>query len=374
MGVYKRGNTYWYEFTFSGRRIRESAKTHSKTIAKKAEQKRRRELEESFSGIAEDNRSLRVQSVSQATASYLNGYEADHAAKSVRWVRQTLAHVDRLLGRKLVSDLTEDVMRTFVATRKSEAASGREINMEVGNLSRAVGRKWSDAWPGLRKQRERHDVGRALSPEEESRLRDAVAKCESDSARTAVYIALNTGMRADEIRSLSWAQVDLEAGVLAVGRSKTEGGSGRRVPINADLRAVLEAHRDWYRGRFGEARSDWYLFPAGQRGRAGRPGQQEDPSRPAGSIRKSWDTIRTRAKVDCRFHDLRHTVATKMAEAGVAESTMIAILGWMSRAMLERYSHIRMAAKRDAVEALNVHNSQALPTESPTVVEDQAVQ
>jgi site-specific recombinase XerD len=46
------------------------------------------------------------------------------------------------------------------------------------------------------------------------------------------------------------------------------------------------------------------------------------------------------------MHDLRHTVATKLAEAGVPESTMLSLMGHMSRAMLERYSHIRMAAKR----------------------------
>lgn len=49
----------------------------------------------------------------------------------------------------------------------------------------------------------------------------------------------------------------------------------------------------------------------------------------------------------------RHpTTATKMAEVGVPESTMLALTGHVSRVMLERYSHIRMAAKRDAVRAL----------------------
>jgi len=48
-----------------------------------------------------------------------------------------------------------------------------------------------------------------------------------------------------------------------------------------------------------------------------------------------------------------------MAEAGVSESTMLALMGHMSRAMLERYSHIRMAAKREAVTALQ------LPTLGP---------
>jgi integrase len=59
-----------------------------------------------------------------------------------------------------------------------------------------------------------------------------------------------------------------------------------------------------------------------------------------------------RAGVKCRLHDMRHTVATKMAE-GTPEITMLALLGLghMSRAMLERYSHIHMAAKRAAVEA-----------------------
>jgi hypothetical protein len=55
------------------------------------------------------------------------------------------------------------------------------------------------------------------------------------------------------------------------------------------------------------------------------------------------------------------------------ESTMLALMGHMSRAMLERYSHIRMAAKREAVEALtaggNGDSSEALPTKVPTLQE-----
>src|ERR1039458_1937759 len=69
-------------------------------------------------------------------------------------------------------------------------------------------------------------------------------------------------------------------------------------------------------------------------------------------MKTAWNSIRKEAKVSCRLHDLRHTALTKMAEAGVPESTMLALAGHMSRAMLERYSHIRMAAKREAVESL----------------------
>ena len=60
------------------------------------------------------------------------------------------------------------------------------------------------------------------------------------------------------------------------------------------------------------------------------------------------------AGIQCRIHDLRHCAATKLAEAGVSEGPMKALMGQMSRNMLERYSHIRVAAKREAVEALIV--------------------
>jgi hypothetical protein len=63
-----------------------------------------------------------------------------------------------------------------------------------------------------------------------------------------------------------------------------------------------------------------------------------------------------------------------LAEAGVPESTMLALMGHMSRAMLERYSHIRMAAKRDAVAAITlrprVENSKVVPVKVPVVVRE----
>jgi len=53
-----------------------------------------------------------------------------------------------------------------------------------------------------------------------------------------------------------------------------------------------------------------------------------------------------------RFHDLRHQSITEMAEAGVPEAAMQSIAGHLSKKMLDHYSHVRLAAKRQAVEAL----------------------
>ena len=53
-----------------------------------------------------------------------------------------------------------------------------------------------------------------------------------------------------------------------------------------------------------------------------------------------------------RFHDLRHTAITDLAENGAADLTIMGIAGHISPRMLERYSHARMKAKRKAIEAL----------------------
>ena len=90
-------------------------------------------------------------------------------------------------------------------------------------------------------------------------------------------------------------------------------------------------HANWFTSRFGESRPELYLFPFG------KP-TPNDPTRCITDVSGAWDALRKRARVQCRLHDLRHTAATKMAEAGVPESTMLALMGHMSRAMLERYS------------------------------------
>jgi integrase len=54
-----------------------------------------------------------------------------------------------------------------------------------------------------------------------------------------------------------------------------------------------------------------------------------------------------------RFHDLRHTVITELAEMGVADHVLESISGHLSRRLLEHYSHIRVDAKRQALDALD---------------------
>ncbi|MGD0499737.1 MAG: site-specific integrase [Bryobacteraceae bacterium] len=348
-GKQAESDIWWYKFRFAGRLVRESTKTHLLTLAREAEQNRRRELERAFVGAPLQKRETRIESVSDKVKAYLLAYELDHRGRnqSILFAKGRLAHVTRLLGASLLPDLTEEAIRGYIKTRIEEEASGRTINMEVGELSRAVGKKWSFLWPKVRKQEERKDVGQALSPEAEKRLLDAAgAKKRWEHAAVIIRALLLTGMRSGELTGATWGQVDLDRRVLTVGRAKTSSGTGRQIPMNNDLFLLLSGHAQWFTKRFGETRPELYVFPFG------KP-QPTDPTRPTTTLKTVWGSIRKEAKVSCRLHDLRHTAATKMAEAGTPESTMLALMGHMSRAMMERYSHIRMVAKREAVESLS---------------------
>ena len=132
---------------------------------------------------------------------------------------------------------------------------------------------------------------------------------------------------------------------LQVGHAKSNAGAGRIIPMNSNLHGALIAHREWYVDRFGATKDEWYLFPFG------RP-KPSDPTRHVTSLKTAWSNVRKEAKVTGRWHDNRHTLITELAEAGAGEETIFEIAGHVDRQMIRHYSHIRMQAKRVALEAV----------------------
>src|SRR5260370_18545903 len=99
------------------------------------------------------------------------------------------------------------------------------------------------------------------------------AKLRSKNMYPALVLDLNCGLRDKELRELRWRQVDLlHKKQLTVGKSKTDAGTGRVIPLNDTVMIALEAHAAWYIRRFGKAKPDGYVFPA-------REGPPNDPAR-----------------------------------------------------------------------------------------------
>jgi integrase len=149
-----------------------------------------------------------------------------------------------------------------------------------------------------------------------------------------------------DIAELRWRQVDLvHKKQLTVGKSKTDAGTGRVIPLNDTVQVALQAHAAWYIRRFKECKPEWYVFPAGQ-------GQPNDPTSAVTSLKTAWSKVRKNANVIGRWHDNRHTLVTELSESGAGDEVIMSIAGHVSRAMLSRYSHVRMEAKRRALDEI----------------------
>jgi integrase len=80
-----------------------------------------------------------------------------------------------------------------------------------------------------------------------------------------------------------------------------------------------------------------------------------DPTVPVGDIKTAWEAAKTKAGVEARFHDLRHTACTRLLQRGASLAVVAAILGWSpstTAKMAKRYGHIGNDVQRAALDAL----------------------
>jgi integrase len=347
MALFRRGKIWWYEFFFAKRRVRESAKTTSKTVAKLAQQQRRRELEKGFNGL-EDTRDERIRTIREIGATYLDEYRLRH--KAVTFAEYSLRKINRHFGDTMSVDVTDKTVKAYQTARLKDKAAPKTINEEVGFLLRCMGEAGDGIRARLRRQKAlklpvRHQVGKAYTPEEREALLSAAKAARSPAIYPALTLALNAGMRDAEIRGLQWCRLDLSRAILTVGESKTEAGAGRTIPLNSDLLEAMVDYSRWYTERFGTIPPEWYVFAFG------KP-WPNDPTRPVVTLKTSWNNVRKKAGVTGRWHDNRHTLITDLAESGAGDETIRDIAGHVSKQMLKHYSHIRMEAKRRALEAI----------------------
>ncbi len=361
MAVFQRGEVWWYEFVFHGQRIRESTGSGSKTLAVRAERERRRQLDEGANSLKARKwpRTFRF-----AAKEWL-------AVNTPHWSEGTLEIQQRVLGHLatfndlLLSDIAPEHIARHQAARKKAGASNRSINMEIGALRMILrkARLWANIQPDVRMLPERSDVGRALSADEVHRLLVACKKSRSRGLYPAVLLSIHTGLRNQELRLLRWRQVDMLERTITVGRSKTKGGEGRTVPLSETATLCIQ---EWRR-EFPDAKPEHYVFPSEKYGFAGEAGYLHgaivpynlNPDVPIGSWQIAWSNALKAADVRCRWHDLRHTFVSRIAEGQVSDATIMALAGHLSVKMKEKYSHTRQEAKRQAVALLD---SQAVAT------------
>ena len=324
MRVYQRGQIWYVDYYYDGRRIRkkvgsekdaENALAAIKADILRGEYRFKKDSRISFEDFAE--RYLEYGKINKKRS-----WQRD------RWSIENLnSHFKGKLFSKITPLQIEDYKR-----KRLEKVLPATLNRELACLRHMfnLAKKWKVVYENpvneVKFLQERKIEIRVLTREEAERLIDAVP----DYLKPIIVIALNTGMRRGEILNLRWNDIDFDKYYIFIKEAKS--GVARKVPMNSLVAETLkdikrESNFVFYNPKKRDRRKNVYTAFKSACRKIGIP--------------------------DFRFHDLRHTAATLMVMGGVDLVTVKEILGHSRIEMTMRYAHPTSENKRKAVAVLD---------------------
>lgn len=253
--------------------------------------------------------------------------------KSGEIQRYQLGRWKELLGNLRLSEMTPDrivnARKSIMAqrTRARSKVSNATVNRYHAALSHVlrvaeVQYGWIDQNPMRKIPKLKEGQGRVrwLSDDERKALLKSCRESNSPYLNTIVMIALTTGMRRNEILSLTWGDVDLERHSLLI--EVTKNGQRRSAALRGEVVDMLS------RLQPNPTNAGAYVFP------------NKNGFRPI-DFQSAWKTAMRRAELEgFRFHDLRHTTASYMALDGASALEIANMLGHKNLQMVARYAHL----------------------------------
>ena len=330
MRIYQRKNSrkWWVDWTDQkGHRHRKSTGTDDKKLAEALAAKWTQEsfLEEHF-GVIPDV------PFSEALLRYGQERQRDNPVSYKASVKSRLQRLLNTFGEMNVSDITHAVIRKWMDERQGEvkpASALRDMSTLRAILNKAFREDLLAQVPPF--PRMKKDPGRCrwLTVEEERRLLLAA----KPHLRALIAFAVDTGGRRSELLTLDWRNVDLERGAVAF--TKTKNGEDRSVRLTDRAKQVLVGL---------DPKESGPVFT--YRGQAIK------------CVKTTFDKARTRAELeDFRFHDLRHTFASRLAQQGVPLYEIMHLTGHKSFQMVQRYAHLAPDFQERAIGALNAYGT-----------------
>lgn len=288
-------------------------------------------------------------------------YWQEHARhlKSAQTVNEHLNHLERLMGpMTLLSDITAGRVRQFVECRREEVAPAT-VNRNLSTLRRLL-RTAQEEWDvvvapvQMRRFFLPEPVGREvfLTEHEADRLIDELVP----HLQAIVRMALYTGLRRGNLTALQWSEVDLENARLSLRvKHKHREGKIHSVPLIPEAVTLLRclapdpAERQGPVFYYGNRHLGCWCFTCKHRPKL--------HGKPIGDFKKGFDAARKRAGLPhVRFHDLRHTVASRLLNAGYPLKVVKDILGHSDIRTTERYAHLESSTLNQAMhDALSTH-------------------
>lgn len=217
----------------------------------------------------------------------------------------------------------------------SKAAINRYLEIISKAFNMAIDNEWISKNPIKKNMKfsQKNYVVRSLSADEEKRLMEVLSVPEYEYLKGIVIVALNTALRRQNILDLTWEQIDLTGRVIEI----TENKSNKHIfkPINDTL-------LQYFQGIPEESRvGDVFINPI--------------TGRKCKEIKRAWKTVKEKANItNFRFHDLKHTVGTRLAKQGVPIPVIKEVLDHSDIKTTMRYVH---TADKQILSAMNLLNS-----------------
>lgn len=260
--------------------------------------------------------------------------QAAQSPNTFNQAKCVIAHLRPFFGPRTLDDFAQDYeviwseYRAHCSAQVTRAGKRRKLAHDrrylVQSLKRAENKGWiTKVFTKKNFQlKEAHEpVGRALSDDESSALLRAL-DCHPRT-QLQVLMALTMGMRIGEILNLRKDEVDLVAGTIKLDPNRLKTRQARKVPIPI-ANSVVER----LNAQVASVDSP-FVFP-----------MESDPGKPQTDNRHWWDLARSKAGVQCRFHDLRHTWASNMVSMGMSQEWIVQVGGFTQAVMSRVYAHM----------------------------------
>ena len=315
----------WYaRFYVDGREVREKA--DNKTQAKAIYGKRKAEIREGKYFPKE--KSVRV-TFKELTVDYLRYADLHHkrAGDDVPRVKTWLDAFGNLPAEDVKPSQVEEVMTTLKNAGMEPATIARRLVVLKAVYNRALrdGRIVRNPVMNVKPPVFDNSIVRYLDRGEETRLFKALP----ERLHPVVTVALYTGCRQGELLKLEWRDVDFRQGMFLC--RDTKAGDSRWVPMNSVVRETLSILA----------------------GEGPEPGEKVFGKLEPRNLRRDFDKAVHKAGIaPFRFHDLRHTFASRLAMNGANDRTLQTLGGWKTPRMILRYAHLGPSHLQEAVEEL----------------------
>ena len=332
--MYRRGGVWWTCIRYGGKKIQRSLETTNKKRAQIIEAKIRTEIVDGkyFEKPIGETKTFK---------DMMEKFMKEHAPKRTVSMQNSyfasLKHLLPYFGSSKLSTITPKMISDYKVLRYGEGAKPSSINKELAMLSKAFNlavKEWEwlkeNPISKVKKERENNQRDRWLSEDEEKRMLESSSKRLWD----IIVFDLHTGLRQDELLSLQWARVDLFRKTIIIQESKN--GKPRTIPLNRVAFDILAE-----KSKIRNIKYD-FVFTS-------RIGTKIN----CHNLRRIFKIAVKKAGIqDIRFHDLRHTFATRLAQSGVDIYKISKLLGHQSITMTQRYAHHCPESLRDGIEVL----------------------